>query len=1038
MFSWRRIALLLLMLTLIGSQKPPAIRAEDGPEGDAFELRLTVASTAADLTAAGAAGFEWATLPGAPRLPFTTTLVALPPTGEWSLTIMAGDFTILPQPFEIGPAPSPLVPRSPQINGEHLTALPQTIRMDPDIYTRDAFYPASPVQAGEVQWQAGQRLLPVRIFPFQYNPVTGKVRHYPRLQVVIQVEAATAAAAEVTIAAASPLSWTDSAQGALRIYTGEGGFHRLSYEDLAAAGLPLASIDPATLAMSWQGQPVAVQVLDGGDGQIDAGDALLFYAEPTTSVYMTSNVYWLHFGGEAGPRIGSRLVSPAGDEPILTHIYRTARVEPNLEYRPDFPLPMGRDRWFDTPLTVSAAGPAVNARSYTLTLPAPAGTGTATARASAFGRDDQAPEPDHSFALYVNNQSAGVHTWEAGESIIASANIPAAWLTSGQNQITLEAALSQLPGLTSYWFAPDWAEITYPALAQAEGDRLLAEGLAQSPGDGLARVAVGGFSTAAVRVYDLRTPLQPVQVLATQAQPADGGYEITFWDDAGADPAAAAYYLTAENALLAPVGLVLDSPSQWRSPDHAADYIAIVHSSLAAALQPLLDHRAAEGLRVVSVDVQDIYDEFSYGHTDPQAIRDFLAYAYGHWNQGEARPRYVLLVGHGHFDFKGHTFYGRQDANLIPPYPAQVDPVLGEIPADNRYVSMDGPEDYLPEMHIGRIPAQTPAEVAAIVAKTLAYEGAEEGEWQTRVYFAAGHNQDPEGAFHDISNDIRQNWLPAGYDDRHIYEGLDFFSNEEGRALGRTAFDQGAVLIQWFGHASQFRWGKDLRALNIYDPPLLQANTVWPLAAHFSCLSGQFTYLSQYGPSLAETLLLASKRGTVADIAPTGYHGSGALQVFNRVLIRIIFLDRVQRAGEAMDAAKRAFFAGSLTDHDVIDSTMLFGDPALRLRLPAAAQQPAASATQAGGATTLSWAHDPANAGGYEVWRSPQPYFAAGDPGSERMALLPPPAAGQPGSYTDPAGAETGYYLVRGLNRVAETSSPSPTVGRFLFTLTTP
>lgn len=1045
----RRLAFLLLALSLIGNSMPATLLANDSPPASPpLELRLIFTTAAEVISTVGvAAGYVLSDLPGAPQLPITSTLAALPPTGDWSLTIVAGDFVTLPQRLEIAPAPGPALPASPHsplASAAQLTFIPTTTHPDPAIYGQDAFYPDSPVQVGAVQWQAGQRLLPVRVFPFQYNPVTRALRHYPRLEIVIRVDGQTAAVPAASTGAlpgsSNPVALApDAEQGALRIYTGEQGMHRVGYEQLAAAGAPVASIDPVSLAMQRRGQPVAIQVLDGGDGRLDPGDAILFYAEPPDSVYMTTNVYWLHFGGGAGPRMAQRTFTPTGGEPILTHIYRTARAERNLEYRPDFPLPLGADRWFDTPLVVSAGELATNSRSYTLSLNSPAAAGTATARAAAFGRDNQAPDPDHSFALYVNNQPAGVHAWEAGQTTIASESIPAAWLHHGDNQVALEAALSQLPALDTYWFAPDWVELTYPALAQAENDRLFIEGLAQSPGDGLARVAAGGFSAAAARVYDVRDPLQPVQVLATQAQLAGGGYEITFWDDAGPDPAAAAYYLTAEAALLAPAAIFLDSPSLWRSPLHQADYIAIVHSSLAAATQPLLIHRAAEGLRVVSVDVQDIYDEFSYGHTDPQAIRDFLAYAYAHWNQGEAaRPRYVLLVGHGHFDFQGHTFYGRQDANLIPPYPAQVDPVLGEIAADNRYVSMDGPDDYLPEMHIGRIPAQTADEVSAIVAKTLAYEGAEEGEWQTRVYFAAGHNQDPDGAFHDISNEIRQNWLPAGYDDRRIYEGVDFFTNDQGRALGRAAFDEGALLIQWFGHASQFRWGKELRALNIYDPPLLQNNRVWPVAAHFSCLSGQFTYLSQYGPSLAETLLLAAKRGTVADIAPTGYHDSSSLQVFNRVLFHTIFAERVERAGEAMDAAKRAFFAGSLAHHDVIDSTMLFGDPALRLRLPAAAQQPAAQAAHTGGATTLTWAHDPANAGGYEVWRSPQPYFTAGGPGSERMALLPPPAAGQPGSYTDPAGGASGYYLVRGVNRVAETSPPSPTVGRFLFTLTTP
>ena len=42
----------------------------------------------------------------------------------------------------------------------------------------------------------------------------------------------------------------------------------------------------------------------------------------------------------------------------------------------------------------------------------------------------------------------------------------------------------QLPALTEYWVSPDWVEVSYPARADAEGDRLYVEG--QSPPQPLA------------------------------------------------------------------------------------------------------------------------------------------------------------------------------------------------------------------------------------------------------------------------------------------------------------------------------------------------------------------------------------------------------------------------------------------------------------------------------------------------------------------------------------------------------------------------
>lgn len=58
---------------------------------------------------------------------------------------------------------------------------------DPAIYTVNAFYPASPVIAGEPVQQGNRRVLPVRVFPFQYNPVTHQLRYHPDLRIAVRL-----------------------------------------------------------------------------------------------------------------------------------------------------------------------------------------------------------------------------------------------------------------------------------------------------------------------------------------------------------------------------------------------------------------------------------------------------------------------------------------------------------------------------------------------------------------------------------------------------------------------------------------------------------------------------------------------------------------------------------------------------------------------------------------------------------------------------------------------------------------------------------
>ena len=87
---------------------------------------------------------------------------------------------------------------------------------------------------------------------------------------------------------------------------------------------------------------------------------------------------------------------------------------------------------------------------------------------------------------------------------------------------------------------------------------------------------------------------------------------------------------------------------------------------------------------------------------------------------------------------------------------------------------------------------------------------------------------------------------------------------------------------------------------------------------------------------------------------------------------------------------------------------------------------------------TLDWVHR-YEYSGYEIWRSADPYFLPGDPGSTRIANnVQPPAVGDGASYTDAGAVADGvsyYYRVRGING-STTSNPSNERGLFIQPLT--
>jgi hypothetical protein len=116
---------------------------------------------------------------------------------------------------------------------------------------------------------------------------------------------------------------------------------------------------------------------------------------------------------------------------------------------------------------------------------------------------------------------------------------------------------------------------------------------------------------------------------------------------------------------------------------------------------------------VVLADLEDVYDEFSFGVKSPKAIKDFLSFAKTKWRKS---PRFVLLVGDASFDPKNYYGFGYWD--FVPT--KLIDTQYLETASDDWFV--DSNDDGLPEMAIGRLPVRTLEEAKILVSKTLTYE----------------------------------------------------------------------------------------------------------------------------------------------------------------------------------------------------------------------------------------------------------------------------------------------------------------------------
>jgi hypothetical protein len=317
-------------------------------------------------------------------------------------------------------------------------------------------------------------------------------------------------------------------------------------------------------------------------------------------------------------------------------------------------------------------------------------------------------EPEHHSLIYLNGNLIDDAIWPDGtEYAFVSDPFPHTFLVEGENEILLELPLDG--GITKSVAFINWYEIDYYDTYTADNDQLRFTAMITGP----VKFNIGGFSSDSIFTYDITNPLSPTRIMNTHID-AGGTYTLTFERSYSEGDQFLA--LTDANYLSA-ANIIQDEPSNLRDTANGADYIVISHQDFITATQPLVDHRTSQGYRTMMVELGEVFDEFSGGVYTPVAIHDFLEYAYNNWQP--PAPMYVVLAGDSTYDYKDNFAFG--DQVFVPTYLAEIDPWIGETAADNRYVTIVG-EDIFPDMHLGRLPANTEAEMTIMVDKILGYD----------------------------------------------------------------------------------------------------------------------------------------------------------------------------------------------------------------------------------------------------------------------------------------------------------------------------
>jgi hypothetical protein len=411
-----------------------------------------------------------------------------------------------------------------------------------------------------------------------------------------------------------------------------------------------------------------------------------------------------------------------------------------------------------------------------------------------------------------------------------------------------------------------------------------------------------GFTAPNIRVFDTTNAETPILIRNLTIEPDNGGYRVVLPSNRSR-----VLFAVEDSAIVAPDSVKPNAPSTLSTAAHNADLIIVTYKDWTSQATAWANYRRAQGLAVEVVNVEDIFDEFSYGITDPDSIRSFLQYAKNNW---QTAPNYVLLIGDATYDPK--NYLGNGNNNFVPT--RLVDTIYTETGSDETLADFN--DDGLAELAIGRIPARDAATVSLALSKLTSFEQSVGQGLNRGVLFVSDL---PDGYdFQALSNRLGDQ-LPASIPRTMINRG-----QANANSLLMTELNAGRFLVNYSGHGSTAAWATNAFFSGTQASELTNANKL-SIFTMLTCLNGYFVSQSD---SLSEFLLKNPNGGAVATWASTGLTYSGAQELMATRFYNQIAAGNITRIGDLIKDAKQTVNFG----RDVRLSWVLLGDPMMKVK----------------------------------------------------------------------------------------------------------
>jgi len=646
-------------------------------------------------------------------------------------------------------------------------------------------------------------------------------------------------------------TWIDYSKEYVKLAIPDDGIYRIDYNDIVSYGISPQSINPKTFKIFSKGEEIPLFVSGEDDNSFDPVDYIEFWATknygypnyrnlvtqgedylPFLDIYSDTSIVWLSWSGENGERASEmNNYIPGLTDSISSHQVKIHLEQDNLLWGygfelPRIQLPFWHENktwiWQQVTNTGTSSFP-FKANSILPNTPV-----YTISRLNSWYSDGLRTNA-HKYGSKLNSSPIQDSVTFSFETI---ANLEAVFgsndLIEGTNNYNIIGMPNDLA--RDHQALVDWIDVEYFQYTNAVNDSILIR-IPDSVSSQLRIIKVSGFTSGSPSavIYKIKPEIKRITSFLINES------TLTFTDTIkGGDQ----YFVVNNNYLKFPVLLSKKKFMNLRDQNKKADYLLITHQSLQPSAMNYSNFiETSYKIKVETIFVEDIYDEFGYGYLKPEPIKELLKYA--HFNWQTPKPSYLVLLGDCTYDYK----------NLFTAVPLPrkqiLVPSFGNPVSDAWFTMWDTTNVNIQQMLVGRIPANTNEEVYRYLEKHQTYIQRDFDEWNKNfMLFSGGYPEYPSEMeqMRQANNKVLTNIIqpaPVGGETIHFYKtlspptNLGPYSSEE----IRQGLDNGGLFISYVGHSGTRTWDNGITEpsdiKNIYGDRL-------PVVSDNGCSTGKF------------------------------------------------------------------------------------------------------------------------------------------------------------------------------------------------------